>query len=82
VVNPGPGQAGQPSQDIHESEDAGGFTLISLPGLVRMKLSSFRDKDRMHLCDLIETGLVDENWCATLPAALAARRRELLENPE
>jgi hypothetical protein len=72
----------EPAPDVTESEATGGFTLISLPALVRMKLSSFRDKDRMHLRDLIETGLVDETWCAELPEALAVRLRELLEHPE
>ena len=27
-----------------------------------MKLTSFRDKDRTHLRDLISVGLVDESW--------------------
>jgi len=72
----------EPSPDVTSAEDAGDFQLITLPGLVRMKLSSFRDKDRMHLRDLIEVGLVDESWCTTLPAPLTKRLRELLENPE
>ncbi len=72
----------EPSPDVTDAEDAGGFTLISLPALVRMKLSSFRDKDRMHLRDLLETGLVDESSCAALPVTLAARLQELIENPE
>lgn len=72
----------EPSPDVVDSEETSGFTLISLPALVRMKLSSFRDKDRMHLRDLIETGLVDESWCAELPGILATRLEELLEHPE
>lgn len=47
-----------------------------------MKLTSYRDKDRMHLRDLIEVGLVDTSWIARLPAALAARLQSLLDNPE
>ncbi len=47
-----------------------------------MKLTSFRDKDRMHLRDLIEVGLVDGGTAAGLPPALAARLREILNNPE
>lgn len=71
-----------PAPDITEAEDADQFRLVSLPALVRMKLTSFRDKDRTHLRDLIELGLVDGNWLARLPAELQPRLRELLENPE
>lgn len=68
--------------DVAAAEDAGGFRLLHLPELVRMKLTSFRDKDRMHLRDLIDVGLVDDTACAALPPVLAARLRELLDNPE
>jgi hypothetical protein len=40
------------------TERGDGFELIPLADLVRMKLISFRDKDRMHLRDLIAVGLV------------------------
>lgn len=72
----------EPSPDVTASEDAGGFPLISLPALVRMKLTSFRDKDRMHLRDLIDVGLIDEAACSALPPVLADRLRWLLESPE
>jgi hypothetical protein len=49
---------------------------------VRMKLTSFRDKDRTHLRDLMEVGLVDSSWVPRLPAELAGRLQELLDNPE
>jgi hypothetical protein len=47
-----------------------------------MKLTSFRDKDRVHLRDLMEVGLVDESWLERVPAALRARLQNLLDNPE
>ncbi len=47
-----------------------------------MKLTSFRDKDRTHLRDLIEVGLVDDSWTHRLPHELADRLRQILENPE
>ncbi len=71
-----------PAPDISESEEADRFRLVSLPALVRMKLTSFRDKDRTHLRDLIELGLLDEAWLDRLPPELCPRLRELLENPE
>ena len=72
----------EPSPDVTDAEDAGGFRLIALVPLVRMKLTSFRDKDRMHLRDLMDTGLVDESWLTALPPLLSERLRELLDNPE
>ena len=48
-----------PVPDVSESEETETFRLLSLDALVRMKLTSFRDKDRVHLRDLMEVGLVD-----------------------
>ena len=47
-----------------------------------MKLTSFRDKDRTHLRDLIEVGLIDASWCSRVQPELALRLSQLLENPE
>ena len=47
-----------------------------------MKLTSFRDKDRVHLRDLMEVGLVDETWLKRVPAELRMRLQELFDNPE
>ena len=68
--------------DVSESEQTDTFRLISLDALVRMKLTAFRDKDRTHLRDLMEVGLVDESWVARLPRELAARLQTLLDTPE
>jgi hypothetical protein len=71
-----------PAPDVTEAENTDAFSLLSLDALVRMKLTSFRDKDRVHLRDLIEIGLVDESWIARTPAELQDRLKQLLENPE
>ena len=71
-----------PAPDVAESEAAGSFQLLSLDALVRMKLTSFRDKDRTHLRDLIDVGLVDGTWVPRLPSSLAARLQTLLDTPE
>jgi hypothetical protein len=71
-----------PTPDLGESEPAGPFRVLSLEPLVRMKLTSFRLKDRVHLLDLLEVGLIDASWCRRLPANLASRLKELLDNPE
>jgi hypothetical protein len=68
--------------DVSESEDAGLFRVISLEALVRIKLTAFRDKDRTHLRDLIDVGLVNADWLAKLPKILAERLRQLLDTPE
>jgi hypothetical protein len=71
-----------PAPDVTESEASGSFRLASLDALVRMKLTAFRDKDRTHLRDLIDVGLVDAAWLARLPAELAGRLQTLLDHPE
>ena len=72
----------EPNARIDESEDADSFRLVSLPALVRMKLSAFRDKDRVHLRDLASVGLLDETWLPQLPEILRARLAEILATPD
>src|SRR5262249_5027095 len=71
-----------PAPEVNESEVTGSIQAVALEPLVRMKLTSFRDKDRTHLRDMIGVGWVDETWLPRLPAELAARLKELLDNPE
>ena len=47
-----------------------------------MKLTSFRDKDRVHIRDLIGVGLVDESWCERVPASLRDRLQAMLDDPD
>lgn len=68
--------------DVTESEETALFRLVSLEALVRMKLTSFRDKDRTHLRDMIDVGLIDANWRSKLPRSLAERLQSLIDNPE
>jgi hypothetical protein len=70
-----------PAPEVTESEKPTTFRVLTLESLVRMKLTSFRLKDRVHIQDLIGVGLVDASWISRLPAALGERLRELLENP-
>ena len=55
-----------------------GKPVISLAGLVRMKLLANRDQDRVHLRDLIEVGLVERNLLQGLPPDLMTRLEALL----
>ena len=71
-----------PAPDVDESEPTAGFRLIALDALVRMKLTSFLDKDRVHVRDLIAVGLVDASWVERVPASLRLRLQELLDDPD
>lgn len=71
-----------PTPDVSESEATQSFRLVTLDALVRMKLTGFRDKDRTHLRDLIEVGLVDSSWLERLPLELSIRLKNLLDTPK
>jgi hypothetical protein len=66
---------------VEDSKSTGTFRVLNLMSLVRMKLTAFRDKDRTHVRDLIDVGLVDATWVASLPAPLDDRLQQLLANP-
>jgi hypothetical protein len=70
-----------PVPDVTESEFSGGFHVLSLEPLVRMKLTSFRPKDQMHLLDFLEVGLIDQSWMPRLPDELAQRLQVILDMP-
>jgi len=71
-----------PTADVNERERADDYEIVALDALVRMKLNSFRDKDRMHLRDLIDLGLVDASWLPKCIPEHAARLQELLDDPD
>jgi hypothetical protein len=71
-----------PNPDVAESEMAGSYRILSLRALVQIKLTAFLDKDRTHLRDLIDVGLIDETWCQKYPPELASRLLGILQTPE
>lgn len=71
-----------PAPDVDESEQIERFNVLKLEALVRMKLTSFRDRDRMHLRDMLDVELIDQSWCDRFPVELAARLQELIDNPD
>ena len=71
-----------PAPDVDQCDATGAFAVLTLDALVQMKLTSYRDKDRTHLRDFIDVGLLDSSWPARLPAELACRLQELLDNPD
>lgn len=58
------------------------YRLIRLDSLVTMKLTSFRDKDKTHLRDMIGVGLLNESWLERLQPELAERLQALLDDPD
>lgn len=67
--------------DLDQSERALRFQVVTLDALVRMKLTAWRNVDRMHLQDLIGVGLIDASWPVRLPAPLGDRLQQLLDDP-
>jgi hypothetical protein len=47
--------------DVDELKPTHSFRVVDLEALVRMKLTSYRDKDRTHIRDMIEVGLIDDS---------------------
>jgi len=68
--------------EIAATEHAGNFTVVSLDALVRMKLTSYRDKDRTHLRDMIDVGLIDATWPMKFQSELGQRLQQLLDDPD
>lgn len=71
-----------PAPDVTASEPGPDYPVATLEALVRMKLIAYRLKDRVHLMDLLEVGLIDASWCDKLPPELADRMREVLADLE
>lgn len=68
--------------DVADVTSFGAYRVLNLEALVRMKLTSFRDKDRTHLRDMLDVGLIDATWPARFSPELAARLQHLLDTPE
>jgi hypothetical protein len=74
-----------PAPDVTQSAKLGHpaqVHVIDLENLVKMKLTSYRDKDRTHLRDMLDVGLINASWPARFPPLLAARLQHLIDNPE
>jgi Uncharacterised nucleotidyltransferase len=71
-----------PNPDVSESEAAERFRVLTLEALVRIKLTAFRDKDKVHIRDLIGVNLVDATWPARFVSELGLRLQSLLDTPE
>jgi Uncharacterised nucleotidyltransferase len=68
--------------DVAEFEKPSTFRVVKLEALVRMKLTSFRDKDRTHLRDMLDICLIDGSWKTRLSPELGSRLQQLIDTPE
>lgn len=71
-----------PAPDVTEAEPGDEFRVISLEGLVRMKLVAHRLKDQVHLQDMVRVGLIDASWPARFQPPLSERLAAVIANPE
>ncbi len=71
-----------PNPDVTEIEQADNYKILDLQALVQIKLTAFRDKDRTHLRDLLDVGLIDASWVSRYPPELAQRLQMLIDDPD
>ena len=71
-----------PNPDAAQSVFLTNYKVLSLEALVQIKLTAFRIKDRMHLLDLLDVGLVDASWTQRYPPELAQRLQSLIDDPD
>lgn len=79
IVKPGEPVA---NPDVGAATRLGPMSVLNLEALVTIKLTAYRDKDRTHLRDLIDIGLIDATWLERVPKVLAPRLQALLDTPE
>ena len=72
----------EPVPEIDEYALIEDARTLPLDRLVKMKLTSFRDKDRVHIRDMISIGLIDESWLEQFSPELRLRLEELLNDPD
>lgn len=72
----------EPAPSVSEFFQGEEFRFLALESLVRMKLTSFRIKDQVHLQDLCRIGLIDASWPAKFIPELGARLQQILDNPD
>jgi hypothetical protein len=71
-----------PAAEISETGAGAEYRVVSLEALVRMKLVAFRLKDRVHIRDMVDVGLIDATWPDRFPPPLCDRLRDILADPD
>jgi hypothetical protein len=68
--------------EVTESVRSTRYQVLDLESLVRMKLTSYRLKDQVHLQDFVHVGLIDRTWPARFSPELGQRLQRILDNPD
>ena len=71
-----------PTPSLDETEEGEEYRVVSLDGLVRMKLVAYRRKDQTHLLDMLDVGLIDASWPARFSEPLRSRLQALVDDPD
>jgi len=71
-----------PTPNVDQAIEINQKRIVELQALVEMKLNSYRDKDRTHLLDMIQIGLIDTSWPSRFPTQLSERLQLLLDDPD
>jgi hypothetical protein len=72
----------EPVPEIDQYEWIEDARTLPFERLVKMKLTSFRRKDQVHILDMISIGLIDATWLDRFSPQLRSRLQELLDNPD
>ena len=72
----------EPVPMIDKFEPMQDARTLPLESLVRMKLTSFRDKDKVHIRDMISIGMIDVTWIGCFSPQLGERLQSLLDDPD
>jgi hypothetical protein len=72
----------EPVPEIDDFAIIEGARTLPLEALVRMKLTSFRRKDQVHILDMISIDLIDETWPQKFSPELQSRLQELIDDPD
>jgi hypothetical protein len=72
----------EPVPEIDQYAMMADARTLPLDRLVGLKLTSNRDKDRVHIRDMISIGLIDATWLDRFSPPLRARLQELLDDPD
>lgn len=71
-----------PNPTLDRAASVAQFKTLELETLVCMKLNAYRLKDRVHLVDMLDVGLIDADWVARLTPVLGQRLQQLIDDPD
>ncbi len=71
-----------PALAAEPPRSAEGYCVAPLESLMRLKLTSFRRKDQVHIDDLMDVGLISPEIEQSLPADLRQRLQQLKDTPQ